>query len=267
MIESLDVPVQTLACLHHALVRALPVRQRSELFMWSQGPLKACVPHGLLTCCLFDAQGQVLHQDSFYSTLIDGETLKAAAAPEGGLGIDLARYCQSLGDNALYLERRAAPDAASTSVHGQALDALRQRCNQWALGSALVVSSGAMPGSLSSCFVFMRLATPRQQVHQDFAAMLLPQMHLALCRSWAAKEDAERRLADEAWALTTRQLEILNWVQQGKTNFEIAAILEVSPLTVKNHLQKLFKRLDVHNRTQAVAKVMATPGVFRKAGK
>jgi DNA-binding CsgD family transcriptional regulator len=92
-------------------------------------------------------------------------------------------------------------------------------------------------------------------------------LHLALLRSWASKEDAERRLADEAWALTTRQLEILNWVQQGKTNFEIAAILEVSPLTVKNHLQKLFKRLDVHNRTQAVAKVMNTPGVFRKAGK
>jgi DNA-binding CsgD family transcriptional regulator len=43
--------------------------------------------------------------------------------------------------------------------------------------------------------------------------------------------------------------------------------MSVSPLTVKNHLQKLFKRLDVHNRTQAVAKVMNTPGVFRKAGK
>jgi hypothetical protein len=92
-------------------------------------------------------------------------------------------------------------------------------------------------------------------------------LHVALCRSWASKEEAARRLSDEAWSLTNRQLEILNWVQQGKTNFEIALILNVSPLTVKNHLQKLFKRLDVHNRTQAVAKVMAMPGIFKKAEK
>jgi len=267
MIDSLDIPAQTLAALHQALRSALPVRQRSELFMWSQGALHACVPHALLSCTLFDAQGQLLHHDNFYSTLMDGKTLEAATATEAGLGADLARHCLQLGQTLLYLDRRAAPEAASASARAQALDALRQRCNQWALGPALVVSTGAIPGSLSSCFVFFRLPTPTQPLQQDFAALLLPHLHLALLRSWAAKEDAERRLADEAWALTTRQLEILNWVQQGKTNFEIAAIMSVSPLTVKNHLQKLFKRLDVHNRTQAVAKVMATPGVFRKAGK
>jgi DNA-binding CsgD family transcriptional regulator len=58
----------------------------------------------------------------------------------------------------------------------------------------------------------------------------------------------------------------MNWVQQGKTNFEIALILEVSPLTVKNHLQKLFKRLDVHNRTHAVAKRMASSGTLGLTG-
>jgi len=135
-----------------------------------------------------------------------------------------------------------------------------------ALGPALVVSTGALRGSLSSCFVFFKLATPSQALHRDLALMFLPHFHLALCRSWAAKTEAAAPAPLDAWALTTRQLEILNWVQQGKTNFEIAAILEVSPLTVKNHLQKLFKRLDVHNRTQAVAKVMSNPGAFRNPG-
>ena len=267
MIDSLDIPAPALAALHHALSAALPVRQRGELFMWSQGALQACVPHALLSCTLFDVQGQAVHQDSFYSTLIDAKTLEAATAPEAGLGADLARHCLQAGQTLLHLDRRAEPAAAPTSMRAQMLDALRQRCNQWALGPALAVSTGTMPGGLASCFVFFRLATPPQPLHQEFAALLLPHLHLALCRSWAAKEDADRRLADEAWALTTRQLEILNWVQQGKTNFEIASILAVSPLTVKNHLQKLFKRLDVHNRTQAVAKVMNTPSVFRKAGK
>jgi len=265
MIESLDIPAQNLAGLHHALSTALPVRQRSELFMWSQGPLQTCVPHALLTCILFDAQGHVVHHDSFYSTLIDAKTLEAATASEGGLGVDLARYCQQQGQTLLHVDSALVPKGPLSGAAAPA--ALQQRCKQWALGPALVVSTAAIAGSLSSCFVFFRLANPALPLHHDFAALLLPHLHLALCRSWTAKEDSERRLTDEAWALTNRQLEILNWVQQGKTNFEIALILNVSPLTVKNHLQKLFKRLDVHNRTQAVAKIMATPGIFRKTAK
>ena len=40
------------------------------------------------------------------------------------------------------------------------------------------------------------------------------------------------------------------------TNFEISMILDISELTVKNHLQKIFKKLDVHNRTQSVTWAM-----------
>lgn len=265
MIDSLDIPASVLAGLHHTLRSALPIRQRSDVFMWSQGALQSCVPHALLTCHLMDAQGHWVHHDSFYSSLIDAKTLEAATAAEGGLGADLARHCSQQGQALLYLDSKAAPEGAPTVAAAPA--ALLQRVKQWALGPALVVSTGATPGSLASCFVFFRLAAPTQPLHLDFAAALLPHLHMALCRSWASKAEAERRLTDEAWALTARQLEILNWVQQGKTNFEIALILNVSPLTVKNHLQKLFKRLDVHNRTQAVAKIMATPGIFRNAGK
>jgi len=265
MIDSLDIPAPILAGLHHALRGALSIRQRSELFMWSQGALQSCVPHTLLACSLFDAQGQVVHHDSFYSSLIDAKTLNAATAAEGGLAVDLAMHCHQQGHGALYLDSSPAPEDAPAAASAPA--ALQQRCTQWALGPALVVSTGAVPGSLSSSFVFFRLATPTQPLHLDLAAALLPQLHMALCRSWAGKANAELRLVDDTWALTHRQLEILNWVQQGKTNFEIAIILNVSPLTVKNHLQKLFKRLDVHNRTQAVAKVMAMPGIFKKSEK
>ena len=89
----------------------------------------------------------------------------------------------------------------------------------------------------------------------ELATLLLPHFHLGLCRSWAAEAESVGPKPQES--LTKRQAQIMNWVQQGKTNFEIVVILEVSPLTVKNHLQKLFKRLDVHNRAQAVAKRMA----------
>ena len=41
----------------------------------------------------------------------------------------------------------------------------------------------------------------------------------------------------------------------GKTNAEIGSILCISSFTVKNHLQNIFKKLDVYNRVQAVSKI------------
>jgi DNA-binding CsgD family transcriptional regulator len=57
--------------------------------------------------------------------------------------------------------------------------------------------------------------------------------------------------------LTDRELEILQWVTHGKTNPEIGSILDISTFTVKNHLQRVFKKLDVSNRAQAVGKFNA----------
>jgi DNA-binding NarL/FixJ family response regulator len=56
--------------------------------------------------------------------------------------------------------------------------------------------------------------------------------------------------------VTEREAEILTWVQKGKSNREIGRTLGISPLTVKNHVQKILRKLEVHNRTQAVAKAM-----------
>jgi DNA-binding CsgD family transcriptional regulator len=54
--------------------------------------------------------------------------------------------------------------------------------------------------------------------------------------------------------LSEREHEILHWVKSGKTNFEIGMILTISPNTVKNHLKRIFQKLDVSCRAQAVAK-------------
>jgi len=56
--------------------------------------------------------------------------------------------------------------------------------------------------------------------------------------------------------LTPREQEILRWIAIGKSNFEVGAILSISPLTVKNHVQKILRKLNVVNRTQAVGKAL-----------
>lgn len=57
----------------------------------------------------------------------------------------------------------------------------------------------------------------------------------------------------EPLGLTPRQAEVLHWMAEGKTNEEIALILECSFFTVKNHLKEIFQRLGVHSRTSAAA--------------
>jgi DNA-binding NarL/FixJ family response regulator len=57
--------------------------------------------------------------------------------------------------------------------------------------------------------------------------------------------------------LTEREREVLTWVGRGKTSSEIAIILGIRERTVNFHCDEAMKRLDVINRTQAVAKAMA----------
>ena len=50
---------------------------------------------------------------------------------------------------------------------------------------------------------------------------------------------------------TDMELEILKLIAQGLLNKEIAAMLNISERTVKNHISNIFKKIDVSDRTQA----------------
>jgi transcriptional regulator EpsA len=54
--------------------------------------------------------------------------------------------------------------------------------------------------------------------------------------------------------LSAREREVLEAVCRGRTNLEIAAALRISPFTVKNHVQRIFRKVGATNRTQAAAR-------------
>jgi DNA-binding CsgD family transcriptional regulator len=56
--------------------------------------------------------------------------------------------------------------------------------------------------------------------------------------------------------LTAREQEVLSWVARGKTNTEIARLLRVAPSTVRKHLENVYVKMGVHNRTTAVARLL-----------
>ncbi|WBU31114.1 response regulator transcription factor [Rhodopseudomonas palustris] len=55
------------------------------------------------------------------------------------------------------------------------------------------------------------------------------------------------------FGLTSRESEVLAWLSKGKTNRDIAQILGLSPRTVDKHLEQIYAKLGVENRTAAAA--------------
>jgi len=66
--------------------------------------------------------------------------------------------------------------------------------------------------------------------------------------------------------LTRRQAEVLYWVAEGKTDWEISAILGVSARTVQKHVEHIFTKLGVETRTAAAAWAHQVAGPGRRAG-
>lgn len=57
---------------------------------------------------------------------------------------------------------------------------------------------------------------------------------------------------DELPALSERESQTLYWISRGKSNGDIATILEISEATVDTYVRRLFKKLKVHDRISAV---------------
>jgi DNA-binding NarL/FixJ family response regulator len=63
----------------------------------------------------------------------------------------------------------------------------------------------------------------------------------------------DARVAGEHGLLTVREIQVLEFVADGKSNKEIAAALSIAEDTVKTHLRRLFEKLGAADRAQAVA--------------
>ncbi|BDA85123.1 DNA-binding response regulator [Aureimonas sp. SA4125] len=75
--------------------------------------------------------------------------------------------------------------------------------------------------------------------------------------SRAKDDDTEAALLQAGFALTAREAEVLLWLARGKSNRDIADILALSPRTVDKHLEMVFRKLGVENRTAASSLAMS----------
>lgn len=68
-----------------------------------------------------------------------------------------------------------------------------------------------------------------------------------------SSDDQATEALRKRFGLTAREADVLLWIANGKTNREIGQILEMSPRTVNKHLEQVFRKQGVENRTSAAA--------------
>jgi len=79
-----------------------------------------------------------------------------------------------------------------------------------------------------------------------------------LSREYRQKGKVSSEQCSAKRALTYRQLELMDLVARGMSNKEIAANLNLSEFTVKNHMRRIMKQVDADDRHEAVHLIRAS---------
>ena len=87
---------------------------------------------------------------------------------------------------------------------------------------------------------------PMTKTQRTYVDILLPHLNEILIRQGFVSTPE----------ISEREAEVLKWAAAGKSNWELSKILNISERTVKFHLRNIYRKLDVQNRSQAVAQAM-----------
>ncbi len=217
----------------HVLEAALDLADLGQLFLWSQGQLQAVLPHRVLVCMQVDGAGDVLRTECLHGGELPAALAEALCAPDGGLAHAVRERWRRGARQPLMLEDGGSAEEGRLAALG--------------LHNALAHGSEALPGGAT---FFMLCGLPQRPGarHGHFLRLLLPHLHLALQRIGPAVARPATR------SLSLRETQVLRWLREGKSNDEIGQILGISALTVKNHLQRLYRVLGASNRAHAVAR-------------
>jgi len=250
-----------------AIETSLQVRKRHQFFLWTQGALQAFIPHKILVSLVTRDGKETLVMDRFNSCVVSEQTFDEVCHPVAGLVMQAMKAWREGGD---------APFLIAPGVHMPSLlnERFRSELERLNFGNAAGHGSAPVDGSgiTSSFFFFADMPHSLSLRHAYFIELLMPHIHMAFLRTLGQAErsavggDGNARIAALQKVMTERELEILVWVQGGKSNQEIGTLLNISPLTVKNHVQKILQKLNVRNRAQAVSKATAMRLISGYAG-
>jgi transcriptional regulator EpsA len=228
---------------------AVQVRDMRQFFLWTQGQLQALLPHQLMLCMQFDGADALVRLECLHAGVLDESVMRQLCDPADGLAVRLARHCRGS-------DRLPALTGGGRRAGDVRLAQFRRELQLAGFDDMVVHGSGRLAGG-STLFALCGWVERPAARHGYFLDLLLPHLHLALMR--LSGTGARQAPAAEAIArpLSARETEILGWVREGKSNYEVGCILGISALTVKNHLQRIYHTLGVSNRTHALSRCLS----------
>lgn len=230
----------------HVIHSSLEVRRRSQFFLWAQGQLQSLIPHEVLICAYGDHLRRNLMIENFSSYPLPGQDVDSILDGENGLMIQAVRAWSERGEKPMLV---CASDRESNLFRRFESTLFRHAFPNMAVHGIPVLN-----GCPTTYFTFANMPQPLTARLGYLIEILTPYIHCAFVRMFANERHEGFEIPNNDRLITSREVEILTWVRDGKSNQEIGHILNISPLTVKNHVQKILKKLNVQNRAQAVSR-------------
>lgn len=222
------------------------VHRRHQYFLWSQGVLQSFLPHDLL----------IFGHGEYGAPGFRCEVLARAndVVDDRVLNRELDHLVQMMVES--WRSSGHLPRLFNASAGEGSVCAISHALGRLGLGHALAHGAKEFPGESSGFFVFLRMPELPGKRHAYFADMLMPYLHTTLHRMLISEKELPERRLDPGQKLSVREAQVISLVRDGNTNQQIADALELSPLTIKNHIQNILRKLAVANRAQAVAKAV-----------
>ena len=227
------------------------INRHHGIFQWLSGEVQQVLPHRILIAAWGDFAKHDLKLD-ITSALPGVRTAQLARCSIHDFVHKAHAEWAAAGGQPVLLETAdfAVPRACACPIHA----ALRE------MRSAVVHGIRDARGGNESLYIALDTESlggiPRVDGFKFLVHGLVAQMDVAFRRVAEFPLDGSKlsRASAAKWRdLSLREEEILGWLRRGDSNIDIALALGISPHTVKNHLQRIFRKIGVNNRTQAAA--------------
>ncbi|OHC69013.1 MAG: hypothetical protein A2045_14255 [Rhodocyclales bacterium GWA2_65_20] len=247
--QSLSLDPMALEAITFNLEASLRVYTDHHFFGWTQGLLQNLIRHEVLICALRKGETELSEVESFSTSHAEPKLFSHLYRQDASLAGKLIKEWE---------EHHFQPvihDAENEKAYADSV--LTHELNR--IGANKIIAHGTHDTSarMASFFVFACRTNDATARQAHLVEMLVPFLHAAWVRtkiSLSVEIGESNTHSGSRDLLTVREQEVLKWVYLGKSNIEIGIILGISPLTVKNHVQEILRRLNVQNRTQAVGK-------------
>ena len=223
---------------------SLRVLTEHQFFSWVQGEVQYLLSHEILICGITAGADSKMRCYRFSSTrYFRQEHFDTVCDPVGGLFSMMMALTRKTG--------RPCVLGPGVSFGGcdEAWEPLLECCE---LRNAAAYGDCSSDGKLKSYFCFARIGEELNPRIMYILEVLTPILEATFSRVLSLQGINTQEHFPNALVLSKRETQVLHFLKEGKTNQVIADELCLSPLTVKNHVQNIMKKLKVKTRGHAV---------------